>query len=50
MAYAPVGGDNENAATIETQLQRVMGPWLLLLFIVGDILLTRPYEVSMQHT
>ena len=35
-------------ATIEPSLHRVMGPWLLLLFIVGDILGTGIYALTGQ--
>jgi basic amino acid/polyamine antiporter, APA family len=36
------------AKTIEPSLHRVMGPWLLLLFIVGDILGTGIYALTGQ--
>ncbi len=36
------------AATAEPSLHRVMGPWLLLLFIVGDILGTGIYALTGQ--
>ncbi len=36
------------AGTAEPTLQRVMGPWLLLLFIVGDILGTGIYALTGQ--
>ena len=36
----------QDAATIEPSLHRVMGPWLLLLFIVGDILGTGIYALT----
>ena len=42
------GGRSEPAATIEPSLERVMGPWLLLLFIVGDILGTGIYALTGQ--
>ena len=35
-------------ATAEPSLHRVMGPWLLLLFIVGDILGTGIYALTGQ--
>jgi basic amino acid/polyamine antiporter, APA family len=35
-------------ATIEPSLHRVMGPWLLLLFIIGDILGTGIYALTGQ--
>jgi amino acid transporter len=38
----------ETAKTIEPSLHRVMGPWLLLLFIVGDILGTGIYALTGQ--
>jgi APA family basic amino acid/polyamine antiporter len=34
--------------TTEPSLHRVMGPWLLLLFIVGDILGTGIYALTGQ--
>lgn len=36
------------ATTVEPALHRVMGPWLLLLFIVGDILGTGIYALTGQ--
>ena len=36
------------AASVEPSLHRVMGPWLLLLFIVGDILGTGIYALTGQ--
>ncbi len=36
------------AKTVEPSLHRVMGPWLLLLFIVGDILGTGIYALTGQ--
>ena len=38
----------ESAKTAEPSLHRVMGPWLLLLFIVGDILGTGIYALTGQ--
>ena len=38
----------ETATTAEPSLHRVMGPWLLLLFIVGDILGTGIYALTGQ--
>jgi amino acid transporter len=38
----------KEAATVEPSLHRVMGPWLLLLFIVGDILGTGIYALTGQ--
>lgn len=37
-----------NGKTVEPSLHRVMGPWLLLLFIVGDILGTGIYALTGQ--
>ncbi|QIG51106.1 APC family permease [Nordella sp. HKS 07] len=37
-----------NTVTVEPSLHRVMGPWLLLLFIVGDILGTGIYALTGQ--
>jgi APA family basic amino acid/polyamine antiporter len=48
MADVSVGGDGEAAPGIEPTLERVMGPWLLLLFIVGDILGTGIYALTGQ--
>lgn len=39
---------NETAKSSEPALERVMGPWLLLLFIVGDILGTGIYALTGQ--
>jgi len=39
---------SETAKTVEPSLHRVMGPWLLLLFIVGDILGTGIYALTGQ--
>jgi basic amino acid/polyamine antiporter, APA family len=36
----------KTSATAEPSLHRVMGPWLLLLFIVGDILGTGIYALT----
>ena len=36
------------SSTVEPSLHRVMGPWLLLLFIVGDILGTGIYALTGQ--
>ena len=38
----------EAAKTVDPSLHRVMGPWLLLLFIVGDILGTGIYALTGQ--
>ena len=40
--------DRGSATTVEPSLHRVMGPWLLLLFIVGDILGTGIYALTGQ--
>lgn len=41
-------GDRATTPKIEPSLHRVMGPWLLLLFIVGDILGTGIYALTGQ--
>jgi APA family basic amino acid/polyamine antiporter len=41
-----VGGGDQQAPSAEPSLERVMGPWLLLLFIVGDILGTGIYALT----
>jgi APA family basic amino acid/polyamine antiporter len=46
MTDVPIGG--KPAETLEPTLERVMGPWLLLLFIVGDILGTGIYALTGQ--
>src|SRR5689334_14357051 len=48
MADVSVGGGSEAGPTLEPTLERVMGPWLLLLFIVGDILGTGIYALTGQ--
>ncbi len=48
MTDGSVGGDSQAAPTLEPTLERVMGPWLLLLFIVGDILGTGIYALTGQ--
>jgi APA family basic amino acid/polyamine antiporter len=49
MAAAPDSGKPAAAGTAaEPALHRVMGPWLLLLFIVGDILGTGIYALTGQ--
>lgn len=49
MAAAPDSGKPAAAGTaVEPALHRVMGPWLLLLFIVGDILGTGIYALTGQ--
>src|SRR6201991_3729902 len=47
MADVSIGGSSQEA-TSEPSLNRVMGPWLLLLFIVGDILGTGIYALTGQ--
>ena len=47
MTDASISG-SQPAATSEPSLNRVMGPWLLLLFIVGDILGTGIYALTGQ--
>lgn len=39
---------NQGSPAVEPSLHRVMGPWLLLLFIVGDILGTGIYALTGQ--
>jgi APA family basic amino acid/polyamine antiporter len=48
MTDVSIGGGGQGAATVEPSLCRVMGPWLLLLFIVGDILGTGIYALTGQ--
>jgi APA family basic amino acid/polyamine antiporter len=48
MTDLAVRGKSKPTATVEPSLQRVMGPWLLLLFIVGDILGTGIYALTGQ--
>ncbi|MGE3159675.1 MAG: APC family permease, partial [Xanthobacteraceae bacterium] len=48
MADVTAGEGGKTALTIEPTLERVMGPWLLLLFIVGDILGTGIYALTGQ--
>jgi basic amino acid/polyamine antiporter, APA family len=45
MTNAAIGDSQQSPAT-EPSLERVMGPWLLLLFIVGDILGTGIYALT----
>jgi basic amino acid/polyamine antiporter, APA family len=47
MTDIPVNASN-SATSVEPSLHRVMGPWLLLLFIVGDILGTGIYALTGQ--
>jgi APA family basic amino acid/polyamine antiporter len=48
MAAALAQTGEQPVSTAEPSLQRVMGPWLLLLFIVGDILGTGIYALTGQ--
>lgn len=48
MSDVPANAQAEPAPAIEPSLHRVMGPWLLLLFIVGDILGTGIYALTGQ--
>ena len=48
MTDVPISGSAQSAATADPTLKRVMGPWLLLLFIVGDILGTGIYALTGQ--
>jgi APA family basic amino acid/polyamine antiporter len=48
MTDMTTGSNSAATAPIEPSLHRVMGPWLLLLFIVGDILGTGIYALTGQ--
>ncbi|MDX3927805.1 MAG: APC family permease [Shinella sp.] len=48
MTDATSAAGNVEKTTVEPSLHRVMGPWLLLLFIVGDILGTGIYALTGQ--
>ncbi len=48
MTTASVSDGTPSTAAQEPSLHRVMGPWLLLLFIVGDILGTGIYALTGQ--
>jgi basic amino acid/polyamine antiporter, APA family len=48
MSSISTGSVPPSAKTVEPSLHRVMGPWLLLLFIVGDILGTGIYALTGQ--
>lgn len=48
MTDVSIGSGSQSAVTAEPSLKRVMGPWLLLLFIVGDILGTGIYALTGQ--
>ena len=45
MTDVPIGDGLQPVVASEPSLRRVMGPWLLLLFIVGDILGTGIYPL-----
>jgi APA family basic amino acid/polyamine antiporter len=47
MTDVPVNASSQSSS-VEPSLHRVMGPWLLLLFIVGDILGTGIYALTGQ--
>ena len=48
MAEDQTGAAPHPQGSAEPSLHRVMGPWLLLLFIVGDILGTGIYALTGQ--
>jgi basic amino acid/polyamine antiporter, APA family len=48
MSSAPIANPTQAPPHAEPSLERVMGPWLLLLFIVGDILGTGIYALTGQ--
>jgi basic amino acid/polyamine antiporter, APA family len=48
MTDVSIGDGLQPVVTSEPSLRRVMGPWLLLLFIVGDILGTGIYALTGQ--
>src|SRR6476469_7097963 len=48
MTDVPIGDGLQPVVASEPSLHRVMGPWLLLLFIVGDILGTGIYALTGQ--
>jgi amino acid transporter len=48
MSANPVGDAERPSSASEPTLKRVMGPWLLLLFIVGDVLGTGIYALTGQ--
>lgn len=48
MTSVSAGGSTKSEPAVEPSLHRVMGPWLLLLFIVGDILGTGIYALTGQ--
>jgi APA family basic amino acid/polyamine antiporter len=48
MTAIPIGDAGHRSEASEPSLKRVMGPWLLLLFIVGDVLGTGIYALTGQ--
>ena len=48
MTAIPIGDTGHENAAAEPSLKRVMGPWLLLLFIIGDVLGTGIYALTGQ--
>src|SRR3954466_13175879 len=48
MTDVPIGDGLQPVVASEPSLHRVMGPWLLLLFIIGDILGTGIYALTGQ--
>jgi APA family basic amino acid/polyamine antiporter len=48
MTDIPIGHAQHQNGAVEPTLKRVMGPWLLLLFIIGDILGTGIYALTGQ--
>ena len=48
MTDLTANGSASTTETVEPSLHRVMGPWLLLLFIIGDILGTGIYALTGQ--
>ena len=48
MTAIPIGDTGHESAAAEPSLKRVMGPWLLLLFIIGDVLGTGIYALTGQ--
>ena len=48
MTAIPIGDTGHESTTAQPSLKRVMGPWLLLLFIIGDVLGTGIYALTGQ--
>ena len=48
MTAIPIGQAQDQTGATEPSLKRVMGPWLLLLFIIGDVLGTGIYALTGQ--